>query len=157
SGHFWMTLLKGEHISTDVAILNGRAVWFRHARGIPLGEGTFDYWLVEAARRAALESYCGDWIARHLARYTRMANMQSIGGRIIEVPLRFSDQWPDLYGAGWLDAVVGLYAHGTWSLDDHNRHDGYSVVLFGPHGVQFRHPPAAVVEHVRHMRGVTSV
>ena len=35
---------------------------------------------------------------------------------MIEVHLRMSDQWPDLYGAGWVDAVVELYhaaAHGT--------------------------------------------
>lgn len=156
-GHFWMTLLDGVHVSTDIAIMNGRAVWFRHARGIPMQEGTFDYWLVEAAPRAELERYCADWIARHLAGYTGMANMESIGGRIIEVHLRFSDQWPDLYGAGWLDAVVGLYAEGAWTLADDNRRDGYSVVLFGPHGVQYRHPPASRVNDVKLMRGVTSV
>jgi hypothetical protein len=152
-----MTLLDGEHVSTDIAIMNGRAVWFRHSRGIPMHEGTFDYWLVEAASRAHLERYCTEWIARHLAGYTGMANMETIGGRIIEVHLRFSDQWPDLYGAGWLDAVVSLYANGTWTLVDDNRRDGYSVVLFGPHGVQYRHPPASLVNDIKRMHGVTSV
>ena len=27
-----------------------------------------------------------------------MINLETIGGRIIEVHLRFADQWPDLYG-----------------------------------------------------------
>jgi hypothetical protein len=157
SGHFWMTLLRGEHISSDVAICNGAAGWFRHARGMPLNEGTFDYWIVEAAGRAGLERYCRDWIARHLAGYTGMANIETIGGRIIEVHLRFSDQWPDLYGAGWLDALVGLYGRGTWTFDDAKRRDGYSVVLFGRHGVRYWHPPAALIEDVKRMREVTSV
>jgi hypothetical protein len=30
-----------------------------------------------------------------------MVNLETIGGRIIEVHLRFADQWPDLYGARW--------------------------------------------------------
>ena len=42
-----------------------------------------------------------------------------------------------------------------WSDDD--RRTGYSVVLFGPHGVAYRHPPAALVQDVRNMAGVTSV
>jgi hypothetical protein len=156
-GHFWMKLLSGAHVSTDIAICNGEAVWFRHSRGIPLGEGTFDYWLVEATPRPGLERYCGEWIAKNLAGYTGMANIESIGGWIIEVHLRFSDQWPDLYGPQWLDAVVGLYEHGTWNLDDRQRRDGYSVVLFGPHGEQYRHPPQAIVDDVKRMRDVTSV
>ena len=156
-GHFWMTLLEGAHVSSDIAICNGQAVWFRHSRGIPLGEGTFDYWLVEAAPRPMLERYCREWIAKNLAGYTGMANIESIGGRIIEVHLRFSDQWPDLYGAHWLEAVVGLYTHGSWNLDDSDRRDGFSVVLFGPHGEHYRHPPADIVSQVKRMPQVTSV
>ena len=38
-----------------------------------------------------------------------------------------------------------------------DRADGYSVVLFGPHGPRYRHPPAALVEQVRAMPGVSSV
>ena len=42
-----------------------------------------------------------------------MVNFETIDARIIEVHLRFSDQWPDLYGAGWTDALVRLYARGS--------------------------------------------
>jgi hypothetical protein len=38
--------------------------------------------------------------------YTGILNTETIGGRMIEVHLRMSDQWPDLYGAGWVDALV---------------------------------------------------
>ena len=37
---------------------------------------------------------------------------------MIEVHLRMGDQWPDLYGAGWLDAVVRLHAQREWAFAD---------------------------------------
>ena len=46
-------------------------------------------------------------------------------------------------------------ASGIFTDDD--RRDGYSVVLFGPNGVRYRHPPPALVEEVKHTPGVTSV
>ena len=132
AGHFWMTLLRGEHVSTDVAVQGGTAVWWRHCLGTPSGDGMFDHWVIEGARRPALEAYLGAWIGAHLRDYTGMLNLESIGGRIIEAHLRLADQWPDLYGAGWLDAVVGLYALGKWRFEDLERRDGYSLALFGP-------------------------
>ena len=84
-------------------------------------------------------------------------NSETIGGRIIEVHLRFSDQWPDLYGAGWVEAVVRLYHRASGIIPTASRRDGYSVVLFGPHGPRYRHPPPALPEAARHMPGVSSV
>jgi len=156
-GHLWMTLLEGDHVSTDVAVLDGRVMWWRHSRGTPAVAGTFDYWTIEAGRRPELETYIEDWIGRYLVTYTGMLNLETIGGRIIDAHLRFADQWPDLYGAGWLDAVVGLYAGGTWQFTERERSTGYSVALFGAHGREYRHPPAERVAQVRQMPQVTSV
>ena len=80
-----------------------------------------------------------------------MLNLETIGGRIIEAHLRFADQWPDLYGKGWVEALVRLYQHERWDYPDTDRRDGYSVVLFGPHGPRYRHPPQALVDEVRAM------
>ena len=74
----------------------------------------------------------------NLRGYTGAVNLETIGGTIIECHLRFADQWPDLYGAGWLDALVALYRDGRWSYDDRDRRTGYSVVLFGGHGLRYR-------------------
>ncbi len=156
-GHFWMRLLDGEHVSSDVAVVRGRASWRRHSCGIPAGEGTFDHWRIEAAPRPGLEAYLDEWLARHLPSYTGMLNFETIGGRIIDAHLRFADQWPDLYGRGWLEAVVGLYQHGVWEFTERVRRDGYSVALFGPHGREYQHPPAPRVEEVRRMPQVSSV
>ena len=147
-GHIWMKLLEGEHVSSDIAVVRGKAVWWRHVLGRALGDGKFDYWTVLAEPRPEIESYCGDWIARHLSDYTGMLNLETIGTRIIEVHLRFSDQWPDLYGKGWLQALVRLYAEGVWDYADADRRDGFSVVLFGAHGIEYRHPDPALPERL---------
>ncbi|MBF0278798.1 MAG: hypothetical protein HQM13_13440 [SAR324 cluster bacterium] len=136
-GHFWMPLLSGEHISSDVAVVDNEAMWWRHVKGKPLEGGMFDYWIIEAEARPDIEQYCGDWIRRHLKGFTGMINLETIDNRIIETHLRFSDQWPDLYGSGWLDALVELYSNGQWNFSDRNRRDGFSVVLFGGHGLQY--------------------
>jgi hypothetical protein len=156
-GHMWMTLLDGRHVSTDVAVVEGEPAWWRHVTGAAGAEGTFDHWTVHAASEPALEAYCGAWIRRHLAGFTGILNTETIGGRMIEVHLRMSDQWPDLYGAGWVEAVVALYRHRRWTFADAVRRDGFSVVLFGPHGRPYRHPPLELVERARRIPGVSSV
>jgi len=156
-GHMWMTLLEGRHVSSDVAVVDGEPRWWRHVTGAPGKEGTFDYWTVHAAREPAIEEHCGVWIRRHLKGFTGILNTETIGGQMIEVHLRMSDQWPDLYGAGWVEAVIRLYHERRWEFADGDRRDGYSVVLFGPHGPRYRHPPPALVAQVRNMPGVASV
>ncbi len=156
-GHFWMTLLDGRHVSSDIAVVDGEPRWWRHATGKPAGEGTFDYWIVHAEPDDGIEARCGEWVRRNLAGYTGMLNLETIGATIIEAHLRFADQWPDLYGPGWVDAVVGLYERHEWDFADDDRSEGYSVVLFGPNGRRYRHPPPVLVNDVKAIPGVTSV
>src|SRR5262249_50243896 len=151
------TLLTGRHVSSDVAIVEGEPRWWRHVTGEPGREGTFDYWTVHAAHDGGIEDYCGAWIRAQLKGYTGILNTETIGGRMIEVHRRRSDQGPALYGAGGVDALVRLYQEGGWDFPDQARRDGYSVVLFGPHGPRYRHPPEALAAQVRQMPGVSSV
>jgi hypothetical protein len=157
AGHMWMTRLTGRHVSSDAAVVSGEPRWWRHVTGAPGVDGTFDYWTVHAAPDAALEEHCGKWIRTQLKGYTGILNVETIGGHMIEAHLRMSDQWPDLYGAGWVEAVVRLYHEHIWDFADRDRRDGYSVVLFGPHGARYRHPPAEAVRQAREMPGVSSV
>jgi len=156
-GHFWMTLLDGRHVSSDIAVVDGEPSWWRHTTGKPAGEGTFDYWIVHAEADAGIEARCGEWVRQNLAGYSGMLNLETIGATIIEAHLRFADQWPDLYGPGWVDAVVALYERQEWDFLDDDRSEGYSVVLFGPNGRRYRHPPPALVNDVKAIPGVTSV
>ncbi len=157
AGHMWSTLLEGRHISSDVAVVDGVPCWWRHASGAASGDGTFDYWEIHAGPEAAVEEWCGTWCRRHLAGYTGMVNLETIGGRIIEVHLRFADQWPDLYGAGWVEALIRLYAQREWRFDEADRRTGYSVVLFIPHGGRHRHPPRALQEEIAARPGISSL
>jgi len=157
AGHMWMTLADGEHVSSDAVVIGGEPQWWRHCIGKALSEGTFDYWTMLAEDRPQIEDYCGNWLRRNLKGYSGAVNIETIGGRIIEVHLRFADQWPDLYGEGWIDAIVELYARRRWRYADADRRDGYSVVLFGAHGVPYRHPPASLVDEIAARPGVTSV
>jgi len=156
-GHFWMTLLRGRHVSTDVAVVAGEPRWWRHVTGIAVGDGMFDTWTVHAARDPELEAYLHGWIGEHLSDYTGMLNLETIGGRIIEAHLRLSDQWPDLYVRGWIEAFVGLYRDRIWTYEDADRRDGFSLVLFGPAERSYRHPPRELMATVEAMPGVSSV
>jgi hypothetical protein len=71
--------------------------------------------------------------------------------------LRFSDQWPDLYGADWVESLLHLYRDRTWSFADAQRSDGFSVVLFGAHGVHYTHPPREAVDELRACPGISSI
>ena len=156
-GHFWMALLEGPHVSSDVAVVAGEPRWWRHVTGKPAGEGTFDYWVIHAEPNEDIEAPCSVWIEKNLPGYSGMLNLETIGGTIIEAHLRFADQWPDLYGPGWVEALVELYERGAWNFADDERVEGYSAVLFGLHGRPYRHPQAAAVEEIKRAPGVTSV
>jgi hypothetical protein len=153
----WMTLLAGRHVSSDAAVVSGNPRWWRHVTGHPAGGGTFDYWTVHADADSALEASLGRWIATHLPDYTGMVNLETVGGLIIEVHLRTSDQWPDLYGRGWVEALVELYSRGRWIFADRDRRDGFSVVLFGRADRRWRHPSRERTEEILALPGVSSI
>ena len=157
AGHMWMEMMSGEHVSSDAVVLGGEAQWWRHTVGKTLDGGVFDFWTILADERPELEEYCGAWLRKHLRGYSGAVNIETIGGRIIEVHLRFADQWPDLYGDGWLDAIVELYARRRWRYGDDHRKTGYSVVLFGSHGIEYRKPSDELLEEIRAKDGITSV
>jgi hypothetical protein len=156
-GHMWMELLTGPHVSTDCAVVNGEIAWSRHATGIPWTDGMFRHWTIHAEAMPALDASLADWVGRHMRDYTGMMNFETIGGRIIEAHLRFADQWCDLYGDGWVEALVRLYARGRWDFADSGRRDGFSIPLFARHGTVFRHPPAELQAEIRSMPSVTSL
>lgn len=156
-GQMWMPLLKGEHISTDIAIVNGEPKWLRHAHGYSWFDGMFKHWVIETTQRIELRHYLSAWVKHHMAGYTGMMNFETIGGVIIETHLRFADQWCDLYGAAWMDALVGLYAKGHWNFDESRQREGYSVPLFASHGKVPKQPSAQVQAAIRALPHVTSL
>ncbi|KAI9927585.1 hypothetical protein MW887_003204 [Aspergillus wentii] len=133
AGHMWSALLTGEHYSTDIAVVSGKPVWFSHTRGFPGPDQTWDYWEINIQIGGGLEEYITGFIEKHLSGYTGMLNMETIGGKIIEVHLRLSPQWADVYGSWFLTSLVDLYCGEGWtgpSFTESKMQTGYSVVLF---------------------------
>ena len=155
-GYLWMPYFTGEHVSTDVALRDGEPVWWRHSTGIALRDGTFDYWTLHAEKMPALEQRVLPWLALNLEGFTGIVNLETIAGTIIECHLRMAEQWLDLNGKGWLRAVVALYSSGIWPFEDRDRRTGWSVVLFGDHGIKWRIDRAAVQEILR-QPGISSI
>jgi len=156
AGHMWMPYLRGPHVSTDCAVIDGRIAWARHARGKPARGGMFHYWRVLRDQDRALMTHLSGWSARHLRGYAGMVNFETIGGRIIEAHLRFADQWTDLYGEGWTDALVRLYAERVWRFDGADR-EGYSIPLFTSDRGRPHPPPPDLVAEIRRAPDVSSV
>jgi hypothetical protein len=154
-GHMWMRLLRGRHISTDVALVDGRPRWWRHTIGRALSGGMFDYWTVLAGRLPRLEKYGRAWMRKTLPDFTGIVNLETIRGSIIECHLRMSEQWVDINGPGWLESAVDLYAHGRWRFA-HRPRVGYSIALFGPHGRRYSVAPDAV-DTLRTQPGISSI
>jgi len=130
AGHMWSEFLQGEHYSTDVAVVNGQPLWFSHTRGIPGPQQMWDYWEVNVPASPSLQQAITTFIKTHLTTYTGMLNIETIGGRAIEVHLRLFPQWPDLYGNQFLESLVTLYHEGCWPDVSPSLLTGYSVVLF---------------------------
>jgi len=154
-GHMWMPNFTGEHVSTDVALRDGKPLWWRHTTGLAGVEGTFDYWTVHAEAIPAVEARILPWLEGNLAGFTGVINLETIDGAIIECHLRMAEQWLDLNGAGWLKAVVALYTSGGWPFVDRRR-TGYSVVLFGAHGVPWRIDRARIAQ-LKRTPGISSI
>lgn len=156
-GHMWMELFDGEHISTDCAIVNGQVKWCRHATGLSWHEGMFKHWVIHTKPILQLEYFLNAWIVENMANYTGMMNFETINGHIIETHLRFADQWCDLYGPNWLQALVGLYTNGIWELETLSDVEGYSVPLFSRHGGPFRFPTKTAQSKIRALPFIKSL
>ena len=155
-GHLWCQPLEGVHISTDMAIVDGFPQWWAHTECFPRGGGTFDYFHVLEHPLPTLETRLNEFVWRCLRPYTGMLNIETIDGQIIEVHLRLTDQYPDLYGPNFIKAVARLYAHHTWYLDGHG-FGGYSVCCWVDSGDIPTKPSPGMLEEIRQAHGVSSV
>lgn len=116
--------------SSDIAVVAGKPVWFSHTIGVPGPYQTFDYWEVNATAEDDVQTNITIFIETHLNEHTGMLNVESIGGKIIEIHLRFTAQWPDLYGSRFLPSVVDLYCGKGWTGPETSEQMAYSVPLF---------------------------
>lgn len=157
AGHFWMPVLEGAHVSTDCVVIDGKIRWSRHATGKPFRDGMFCFWTIHANFDASLQGVLNDFVRRYLQTYRGLVNFETIGGRIIEVHLRFADQWCDLYGQNWINSVVGVYQKGLWNFSEEVKTDSYSIPLFADERFSYDAPSATLQAEVRMQEGISSL
>ncbi|EGV31371.1 hypothetical protein ThidrDRAFT_1993 [Thiorhodococcus drewsii AZ1] len=107
-GSFWCEHLIGEHLSSDCLVRDGEPIWFAHTRASRLKDRERPvYWDV-GVELGDEESALVDMIRRCLPGYTGLCNLEMIGGRPIEMHLRGSNGFFDLYGSEFIPAWVAL-------------------------------------------------
>ena len=130
SGSFWMSFLKGDHLSIDFAILNGKIKWYCCFKGYPSKQGMFDYW--ETLPNYRISFYIYKWISIHLKNYTGCINIETIGGKIIECHLRMGDI-NQLHSLCLFKEIIKLYEKKEWSLKKLIIPKIYLVPIFVPY------------------------
>ncbi|EXJ16798.1 hypothetical protein [Imhoffiella purpurea] len=146
-GSFWCERLTGEHTSSDCLVRDGRALWFAHTRASAAKDRERPlYWEV-GVELADLEPVVAGWVERLLPGYTGLCNLEMIGGQPIEMHLRGSNGFLDLYGTRFLPAWVAL-VDGESAEPPPSVPGGLVISLFGEDP-----PPADRVERIREAGG----
>jgi len=125
-GHFWMPILKGEQLSTDLAICKGQIHWVCSFKP-SFKKKSFDRWS-QVPTPFFVKDVFRRWVTKYLSNYRGIINCETIGETIIECHLRMSTQFIDLYGEGWVTKVAELYDRGLWRPHK-TPPGGHSVIL----------------------------
>ncbi|MGH8897773.1 MAG: hypothetical protein ACRDZ4_12315 [Egibacteraceae bacterium] len=127
-GYFWMPLLPGPQLSTDVVIRQGHVEWSYTMRPVTDENGSFIRWETAPLPDETVAAVRA-WAAGHLADFTGVANFETRGRWIIEAPPRMALQFVDFYGRDWLERVIALYCDQVWEPPEETRGDGISYVV----------------------------
>lgn len=129
-GTFYTEKLVGEHKSVDIMVLDGLPVFHQSAIAHK-GDGfTFDYWeLIQDDL---------DWevilfIVENMGDYSGMLNIETINNKPIELTLRMSGQFIDMYCDDFIDQIVNIYNNKDVNVENLEQIAGaYSVPIFVP-------------------------
>jgi hypothetical protein len=135
-GKMWCSYTTGRHVSVDLRLDPhfGRAVWQATSVGQPDPErfGRFSLWELLGADRLPETTIAERWALANLRHYRGPVNIELIGGRIIEVHLRLTQDWLEagVYGPHDTTPPPRATLIPEWSDDesegDHGR-IGYAV------------------------------
>ena len=128
-GHFWMPVLRGEHLSTDFAVAKGTQKWSHTMKCHKDKKDRVEYWETNNKDHEAVIEKLSLWIHNNLEEFSGIVNLESINGKIIDCHLRMSPQFVDLYGKEWLESVVHLYEYEHWDYPT-KKYTGYSMPLW---------------------------
>ena len=88
STNFWCEFLEGDHYSWDLILRNGKVLYTTCFYGEKWKFGTFKYWQQQDKE---LPTSVKLIIKEYLPDFTGCVNMETIGGKVIEVHLRMGD------------------------------------------------------------------
>ncbi len=139
-GYMWQEALTGRHVSVDLRLDPhlGRAVWQATSVGQPDPDrfGRFSMWELLGPDRLPETDTVERWALANLRHYAGPCNIELIGGRIIEVHLRLTQDWLEagVYGPHDTKPPPRATLIPEWSDDeskgDHGR-IGYTVHRVG--------------------------
>ena len=128
-GTFIMEKYEGQHTSVDCLVVDGNLEFTQTAIGIPGPGQTFEYWEL-IKRENSLPQKIKNFI--ETTNYTGAMNIEMIGRNLIEIALRFSGQFVDMYHEFFLTNIISLYK-GTGITHPIEQVSGrYSVPIFVP-------------------------
>lgn len=105
-GHFLMEKWEGEHKSIDMLVRDGEVLFHQSTIGYPGPGQTFDYWELIQDELLISDDIRTLVTSTH---FTGCINIELISGNIVEICLRHSGQFVDMYDPKFLDNVVQLY------------------------------------------------
>jgi hypothetical protein len=100
AGFMWSPLYSGRHVSTDCVVAAGELSWSAQALGICDGPRRFAAWFLGEVYPDEMD-IVARFVAEKLPRYAGALNIETVGGNIIEVHLRLTQDW---ISAGSYDA-----------------------------------------------------
>lgn len=128
AGHMWSEWLTGEHTSIDVVIMYDKPTYFIHSKGYALDLQTFDYWSVNNHRNEEIENIITQWCSGNINDMKfGILNFEFVGSKCIEVHLRVSMQFCDIYGMKFFQSLEPMTKDFT---DVSSPGSGYSVPIF---------------------------
>lgn len=89
SNLMWMQFFSGDILSVDMAVNFGNVLTYRATKGIPSGDGSFQWW--ESQPHFILPQHIKIWCQTYLSDYQGPANVELIGGNMIECHLRLGE------------------------------------------------------------------
>ena len=111
---FWTPIIDGRHFSYDVAILNGKIVWYTMFEGYPFKTilGAFTHWQTYTQKERQLPKAVTRLIRKHFKDFTGMINTECLENdrqrTIIECHLRMGDVH-EFYDYRLMSAILHLY------------------------------------------------
>jgi hypothetical protein len=152
AGHFWMPVLTGTHLSSDMAIVDGICEWIYTMQAFEDDDGNISRYESCNDSHLDLSDKAKIWALQNLKGYTGLVNIETIGGKIIDCHLRMTPRFVDLYSDGWLNSVVTLYHRGTWHYEK-GRAESVSYTLRALHPGHYTISDPEKMENLKEIAG----